>query len=179
MRRTVPFQAVQPAGPPPALAAPLTRVRTLRPPRLCTLAAKRSTDPEHLVEAARAALGPAIPARHTVAGTIRVVTIAPALEQAMLAGRQPGGDQGTAIVVDPARLDAFRSSVGERVQAARATGEDVVLVCAPSLRAAVRRLVATQVPDLAVLSYTEVTAGNALIETVGVVNDAPAIAARG
>ncbi|MFE9231883.1 flagellar biosynthesis protein FlhA [Cellulosimicrobium funkei] len=143
------------------------------------LAAKRSTDPEHLVEAARAALGPAIPARHTVAGTIRVVTIAPALEQAMLAGRQPGGDQGTAIVVDPARLDAFRSSVGERVQVARATGEDVVLVCAPSLRAAVRRLVATQVPDLAVLSYTEVTAGNALIETVGVVNDAPAIAARG
>ncbi|MFJ1511705.1 flagellar biosynthesis protein FlhA [Cellulosimicrobium funkei] len=143
------------------------------------LAAKRSTDPEHLVEAARAALGPAIPARHTVAGTVRVVTIAPALEQAMLAGRQPGGEQGTAIVVDPARLDAFRSSVGERVQAARATGEDVVLVCAPSLRSAVRRLVATQVPDLAVLSYTEVTAGNALIETVGVVNDAPAIAARG
>ncbi|MBD7999951.1 MULTISPECIES: flagellar biosynthesis protein FlhA [Oerskovia] len=143
------------------------------------LAAKRSTDAEHLVESARAALGPAVPARYTVDGTIRVVTIAPVLEQAMLAGRQPGGEHGTVIVVDPARLDAFRTSVADVAESARAVGHDVVLVCAPSLRPAIRRLVATQLADLAVLSYTEVTSGNALIETVGVVNDAPAIAARG
>ncbi len=143
------------------------------------LAARRSTDAEHLVESARSVLGPAIPARYTVDGTIRVVTIAPVLEQAMLAGRQPGGEHGTVIVVDPARLDAFRTSVADVVEAARGAGHDVCLVCAPSLRPAVRRLVATQLPDLAVLSYTEVTSGNALIETVGVVNDAPAIAARG
>ncbi|MHA7132039.1 flagellar biosynthesis protein FlhA [Oerskovia turbata] len=143
------------------------------------LAAKRSTDAEHLVESARAALGPAIPARHTVDGTIRVMTIAPVLEQALLAGRQPGGEHGSVIVVDPARLDTFRGSVAEGAEAARRAGHDVVLVCAPSLRPAVRRLVATQLPDLAVLSYTEVTSGNAVIETIGVVNDAPAIAARG
>ncbi|MCA5895116.1 flagellar biosynthesis protein FlhA [Isoptericola sp. NEAU-Y5] len=143
------------------------------------LAAKRSTDPEYLVEAARAALGPAVPARHTVDGTLTVVTIAPALEQAMLAGRQTGGEHGTSILLDPARLDAFRTSVADQAAAARTAGHDVVLVCAPSLRPAVQRLVATQVPDLPVLSYTEATAGHALIETVGVVNDAPAIAGRG
>ncbi len=144
-----------------------------------SLAAKRSTEPEHLIESARAALGPAIPAGHTVGGTIRVVTIAPVLEQALLAGRQPGGDSGSTIVVDPSRLDAFRTSVAERVLAARRAGDEVVLVCAPSLRPAVRRLTATQLPDLPVLSYTEVVAGNAVVETVGVVNDAQAIAARG
>ena len=143
------------------------------------LAARRSTEPEHLVESARAALGPAVPARYTVDGTIAVATIAPTLEQAMLAGRQPAGDAGTTIVLDPARLDAFRASVVAQVQAARAVGTEVVLVCAPSLRPAVHRLTATAVPDLPVLSYSEVVAGNATVETVGVVNDAPALAARG
>ncbi|MFC7879663.1 flagellar biosynthesis protein FlhA [Isoptericola sp. NPDC057391] len=143
------------------------------------LAARRSTEPEHLVEAARAALGPAVPARHTVDGTIAVVTVAPALEQAMLAGRQAGGDAGTTIVLDPARLDAVRTSVTEQVRAARSRGADPVLVCAPSLRPAVHRLTTTALPDLPVLSYAEVVAGNATVETVGVVTDAPALAARG
>jgi flagellar biosynthesis protein FlhA len=52
-----------------------------------------------------------------------------------------------------------------------------VLVCAPALRPAVRRLVAGQLSGLPVLSYQEVTAVQAAIETVGVVRVAEPIAA--
>ena len=56
-------------------------------------------------------------------------------------------------------------------------GVSAVLVCAPALRPAIRRLVAGQIAGLAVLSYQEVTAVQAAIETVGVVRGAESIAA--
>ena len=52
-----------------------------------------------------------------------------------------------------------------------------MLVCAPALRPAMRRLVAAQTSGLPVLSYQEVTAVQAAIETVGVVRVAEPIAA--
>ena len=56
----------------------------------------------------------------------------------------------------------------------RQLGGEPVLVCAPSLRPAVRRLVSAQTDGLPVLSYTEATAAALTIETVGVVRDIPA-----
>ena len=134
------------------------------------LRAKTSTDPEGLIEAARGALGPAIAARFADAGTLRVVMINPLLEQAMLESLR-SSDEGTQIVFDPQRLEAVVESVRQAVSAVRDGGEPV-LVCAPSLRPAVRRLVSAQTDGLPVLSYTEATAASLTIETVGVVRDA-------
>ena len=50
-----------------------------------------------------------------------------------------------------------------------ANGLTAVLVCAPALRPAIRRLVSAQSGGLPVLSYQEVTSANVKIETVGVV----------
>ena len=75
--------------------------------RICealTLRAKVSTDPEGLVESARAALGPALAARHTDAGTLRVIMIDPMLEQSMLEGLRPS-EQGSQIVLDAHRIE--------------------------------------------------------------------------
>jgi flagellar biosynthesis protein FlhA len=140
------------------------------------LRAKVSNDPEGLVEAARASLGPAVVAPHLDGGLLRVIMIDPGLEQSMLEGLRPG-ENGTQIVLDPSRLEAVLGSVKQTASALDEAGLSAVLVCAPALRPAIRRLVAGQVSGLPVLSYQEVTAVQAQIETVGVVRVAEPIAA--
>ncbi len=133
-----------------------------------TLRAKVSTDPEGLIEAARIALGPVLVAPHLEDRTLRVVMIDPHLEQSMLENLRPS-EVGTQILLDPNRLSALIESLRNAVQAAEVRGWAPVLVCAPALRPAVRRLVAPQTNGLPVLSYQEVTSADVTIETVGVV----------
>ncbi|WP_210507476.1 flagellar biosynthesis protein FlhA [Naasia sp. SYSU D00057] len=133
-----------------------------------TLRARVSTDPEGLVESARLALGPALVAGHLDDRTLRVIMIDPPLEQSMLEALRPG-DGGTQILFDANRLEAMLASLRGAVQAAESRGWSPVLVCAPALRPAVRRLVAPQTGGLPVLSYQEVTTSDVAIETVGVV----------
>ncbi|RUQ02143.1 flagellar biosynthesis protein FlhA [Curtobacterium sp. HSID17257] len=147
--------------------------------RICealTLRAKVSTDPEGLVEAARAALGPALPARHAEAGTLRVIMIDPLLEQSMLEGLRPS-EQGTQIVLDAHRIEQVLGSLRDAVRSVEEQGLSAVLVCAPQLRSAVHRMVSAQANGLPVLSYQEATAAGSTIETVGVVRAADPIAA--
>ncbi|SEB89452.1 flagellar biosynthesis protein FlhA [Paramicrobacterium humi] len=135
-----------------------------------SLRAKASTDAEGLIEAARAALGPAVAARFAEDGRLRVIMIDPLLEQAMLEGLR-GTDEGPQIVLDPTRIEAVIGSVGRTVAEIDPALGEPVLVCAPSLRPAVRRLVSAQADGLPVLSYTEATASGLAIDTVGVVRD--------
>ena len=137
------------------------------------LRAKVSADPEGLIEAARAALGPAVAARFAQDGALRVIMINPLLEQAMLEGQRQGED-GTHIVLDPTRLEGVIQSLKQALADVDPVLGEPVLVCAPSLRPAVRRLVAAQADGIPVLSYNEATAGGFAIETVGVVRDADA-----
>jgi len=140
------------------------------------LRAKVSNDPEGLIEAARSALGPAVVAPHLDGDVLRVIMIDPGLEQSMLEGLRPS-ELGTQIVLDPARLEAVMSSLKQTAGQLDDLGVSAVLVCAPALRPAIRRLVAGQLSGLPVLSYQEVTAVQANIETVGVVRGAESIAA--
>ncbi|QWS34606.1 flagellar biosynthesis protein FlhA [Curtobacterium aetherium] len=147
--------------------------------RICealTLRAKVSTDPEGLVEAARAALGPALAARHLDGTVLRVIMIDPVLEQAMLEGLRPS-EQGTQILLDAHRIEQVLGSVRDSVRAVEEQGLSAVLVCAPQLRPAVHRMVSAQANGLPVLSYQEATAAGSTIETVGVVRAADPIAA--
>ncbi len=143
------------------------------------LRAKTSTEPEGLIEAARAALGPAVAARFAEDGRLRIIMINPLLEQAMLEALRPG-DDGPQIAFDPARLEAVVESARAAV-ADIGPGPEPVLVCAPALRTAVRRLISAQADGLPVLSYNEATVGGLAIDTIGVVRegsaDAPAISA--
>ena len=140
------------------------------------LRAKISPDPEQLVEAARQALGPALAAQYIDRNVLRVIMIDPALEQSMLEVLRPS-DQGTQILLDQSRLDAVMASLKKAVIAAENAGYAAVLVCAPALRPAIRRLVAPQPGDIPVLSYSEVTAASVSIETVGVVRGTETISA--
>jgi flagellar biosynthesis protein FlhA len=147
--------------------------------RICealTLRAKVSTDPEGLIEAARHALGPALAAQHLDGDILRVIMIDPGLEQSMLEGLRPS-EQGTQILLDATRIEAILGSLHNAVGAVEASGRSAVLVCAPALRPAIRRLVSAQTGGLPVLSYQEATASNVKIETVGVVRAHDTIAA--
>ncbi|TFD80764.1 flagellar biosynthesis protein FlhA [Cryobacterium fucosi] len=141
-----------------------------------SLRAKVSADPEGLVEAARQALGPALTAQYLDDGLLRVIMIEPALEQSMLEGMRPS-EQGTQIMLDPARIDAILGSLKEALTNVEASGLTAVLVCAPALRPAIRRLVSAHAGGLPVLSYHEVTSANVAIETVGVVRGTETISA--
>ena len=141
-----------------------------------SLRAKVSSDPEGLIEAARAALGPALSARHLDGQTLHVIMIDPLLEQSMLEGLRPS-ELGTQILIDQHALEGLLGSVRDVVSRVEGTGISAVLVCAPALRPAIRRLVSAQSGGLPVLSYQEVTSANVNIETVGVVRGAESISA--
>ena len=141
-----------------------------------SLRAKVSADPEGLVEAARQALGPVLTAQYLDDGLLRVIMIEPGLEQSMLEGMRPS-EQGTQIMLDAARIDAILGSLKEALANVEASGLTAVLVCAPALRPAIRRLVSAHAGGLPVLSYQEVTSANVAIETVGVVRGTETISA--
>lgn len=141
-----------------------------------TLRAKVSTDVEGLVEAARAALGPALAAPYAHDGVLRVITLDPSLEHALMEAVRPA-DGGAQVMLDPVRLDRVLGSLRRVAQQGEASGREAVLVCAPGLRPALRRTVALALPALPVLSYSEVTVAGLQIESVGVVSDAAALAA--
>jgi flagellar biosynthesis protein FlhA len=107
-------------------------------------------------------------AAHLDERTLRVVMIDPQLEQSMLENLRPS-EVGTQILLDPVRIGQVVDSLRNAVQQAEVRGWSPVLVCAPALRPAVRRLVAPQTNGLPVLSYQEVTSSDVTIETVGVV----------
>ena len=141
-----------------------------------SLQARVSTDPEGLIEAARASLGAAVASRYLEDGTLRVITIDPTLEQAMLEAARPT-PQGTQILLDPATNDRVVKSLSNAVRAAADEGYSPAVVCAPALRPAVRRLVSAPTGGIPVLSYQEATAADVRIDTVGVIRLAEPVAA--
>ncbi len=141
-----------------------------------TLRAKVSLDVEGLVESARAALGPALAAPRAHDGVLTVVTLEPSLEHALLEAVRPS-EAGSHLLIDPARADRLLASLRRAVAQAESSGHEAVLVCAPALRPALRRTVALALPNLTVLSYSEVTGAGLQIETAGVIEDAQALAA--
>ena len=137
--------------------------------------ARTSTDTEGLVEASRAALGPALCVPHASDGVLHVMTLAPMLEQSLLESVR-GGDSGTFLLYDAERLAGIVGEAGRLMVAAQETGRMPVLVCAPQIRAALRRIVKTELPALPVISYTEL-GGSLQIQTIGTVDLAHTTAA--
>ncbi|MET1088178.1 MAG: flagellar biosynthesis protein FlhA [Arthrobacter sp.] len=136
--------------------------------------AKISADTEGLIEAARRALGPVLPARHLEGSVLPVVMIDPTLEQSMMEGlRQMDG--ASQIILDPSRLAAVAASLRQIVSAIGNAGRTAVLVCSPTLRPAVRHLARSQNVAIPVLSYDEATSANVTIETLGVLRGAAAV----
>jgi flagellar biosynthesis protein FlhA len=141
-----------------------------------SLRAKVSVDHDGLVEAARAALGPAIAAQHAVGGRLTVITLDPMLEQNLLESLRPS-ETGAFMAIDGMRAEAMVTEAGRLVEAAEQQGITPVLACSPQLRLPLMRLLRAGSRRVQVLSYSEISGSTAQIETMGVVNGAYAGAA--
>ena len=140
-----------------------------------SLRARVSKDVDGLVEAARETLGPAVVAPYVQDGTINVISFEPTLEQRLLEGLRVA-DGGGFLALDADLTQALLTQVAQIGTAAEEQNLTPVLVCAPQIRAAVRRMVAPSVNRMPVLSYSELS-GPVQIRSVGVVNgQAPVMA---
>jgi flagellar biosynthesis protein FlhA len=141
-----------------------------------SVTAKTTVDPDALLEAARAALGPAIAARYAVEGTLVVVTLDPRLEQQLLEALRPT-DVGVQLLIDTGRAEALMEELTRIAEVAEQRGVNPVVVVSPQLRVPLRRMTQVAVPRVPVLSYSEIARSALRVETVGVVSGAYSIAA--
>jgi flagellar biosynthesis protein FlhA len=96
-----------------------------------------------------------------------VISFEPQLEQRMLEAMRPG-EQGAMIAIDPITGQQMLTQLAQMSTDAENQNIRPVLVCAPQLRCAVRRMVRPAMAGLAVVSYQELTGANQ-VRSVGVV----------
>jgi flagellar biosynthesis protein FlhA len=130
--------------------------------------ARVTKDVEHIVEAVRSSLGPAISASYAREGRLPILTLEPIIEHSLAEAIRPS-DNGTYLALDPSIAEQLALAIGREADAAEMRGVEPVLVCAAQLRPALKRLLRAAAPRLPVLAYTEL--GSQLeLDTIGVVN---------
>ncbi|WP_202033265.1 flagellar biosynthesis protein FlhA [Nocardioides sp. WS12] len=141
-----------------------------------SIRASASKDLDGLVEAARASLEPSLASSYVSDGVLHAISFDPMLEQQMLEGLRPT-EQGAVIVLQPDVAQNVLLGLVQSAQNAENAGLRPALVCAPQLRAAVRRLVAPAVERLPVLAYSELGAARQ-VRSVAVVGSNGAVGAH-
>jgi flagellar biosynthesis protein FlhA len=120
--------------------------------------APRTKDPDILTEYVRHALARTICHMHrNDAGRVHCLTFDPELEE-MIAGGVQTADGRSALTLPPAAQRKIVTSASKAVQAALPAcgGGTPVILCAPSIRVWVRRMIESTLDNVAVLSYNEV-----------------------
>ncbi|WP_027859943.1 flagellar biosynthesis protein FlhA [Marmoricola sp. URHB0036] len=141
-----------------------------------SLRAAVTKDVDTLVESARMALGPAIVAQHTSGNTVHVISFDPRLEQQMLEAQRQT-EAGMIIALDPDTAQRVLTQVDHLVREAQNSNTHPVVVCAPQIRASLRRFLRPTMARVPVLSYSELV-GTGQIASVGVVAHEPLAVAR-
>ncbi|HWI65947.1 MAG TPA: flagellar biosynthesis protein FlhA [Symbiobacteriaceae bacterium] len=121
-------------------------------------------DTEQLTERCRAALGRAIVQHLGLGPVVHAITLAPDLEQTLIAATDRRGGGG----MDPMMAQAVVEAIAREGQNMAMQGLTPALVCAPALRPVVRRIARHAFSRLIVLSYAELDP-KLEIEAVGVI----------
>jgi flagellar biosynthesis protein FlhA len=100
-------------------------------------------------------------------GKINVFTLDPAVEQQLSESVQ-NTRQGLMLVLDPSLTDVLIGKIGQIADKLTASGLAPVCICSPNIRLALRRLIDSAYPTLAVISYNEVLPTTELV-SVGTV----------
>jgi flagellar biosynthesis protein FlhA len=116
-------------------------------------------DPAVLAEHARLALSRQITSGYVDdERTLRAITLDPSVEQEM-AEALTHTSEGEVLAFDPDRAHMLVVALAKRVEELVSGGRRPVLVCSSRLRRHVRRLIEQRLPQLPVLSYTEIVPG--------------------
>ena len=132
--------------------------------------APHTQDPDILTERARQALGRQIASQYRDGtGMIHYIAFSRQTEEIIRAGIRRDAS-GAQLVMDPLRAQELLRRVGAEVERHAATQVLPVILAAPAIRSAVRRLIERVLPQVAVLSPSELTDNTRLkrLSTVGV-----------
>jgi len=131
-------------------------------------------DPEVLTECARVYLSKAICREYmNNEGVINVITINPMIEK-ILSHAIQRTEMGTFLALDPAMGTEILMSIGKEIENMQKRNLQPIILCAPQIRPAVKRLTDRSFPNLVVLSWNEV-APKVNVNSVGMVSiDTPA-----
>lgn len=132
---------------------PVRNMRTIA--EALTEASERTKDPRQLVALVRPKLGHVI-VQSLVApnAALEVMTLEPQLEQLLHNVLQQSGE--AQAVLEPGLADSLFGALQQTVTAMEEAGVPAVLVVSPSVRGWLARSVKHRIPDLTVLSYSEI-----------------------
>ncbi|WP_231930949.1 flagellar biosynthesis protein FlhA [Botrimarina hoheduenensis] len=132
--------------------------------------APKSKDPILLAELVRHRLARQLCTRYRDAeNRLHVAAFDPALEDRIRNGFEHS-DRGLMIRLPPALLEAIAGRVRDAVQPLINQGHTPVVLVSPQVRAAVKQITESHLPQLVVMSFNEVTRDTTLV-TSGVVSD--------
>ena len=116
--------------------------------------ATATRDPDMLTEYVRQALRRSISQRYFDNDTNTVITLDPELEQMIMSNLQQT-EQGNYIALDPNTNQKIFESLNDQVYKLTSMGLTPIILTSPIVRTYFKRLVEQNVPDLVVLSYSE------------------------
>ncbi len=132
--------------------------------------APRTKDPILLTELVRARLARTISTKYRDAqGTLHVVTLDPALEDRIRAGFEHN-ERGLFIRMSPQAVETTCRLIAAEVERLSRANHPPVVLVSPPIRAALKQMSASHLPNLVVLSYNEITR-DTKIESVAMVTD--------
>lgn len=132
--------------------------------------AGRSKDPILLTEYVRHRLARVICSRYRDADSrLYVVTLDPSIEDRIRAGFDHN-ERGLFIKLAPQAVDSICQSIANECEKLTRANKRAVVLVSPQIRAALKQLTASHIPNLVVLSYNEVTR-DTQIESVGMVTE--------
>ncbi len=116
-------------------------------------------DSDTLGERARSALSRTITQQHVADDArLHAISLAPAAEELINNALHEHRGLVTAAL-EPNRIDRFTRQIDQEAQRLANAGTDPVVLCSPSIRLALRRMLERQLPGVPVLAYTEVSPG--------------------
>jgi flagellar biosynthesis protein FlhA len=122
-------------------------------------AARTTRELDVLVEHARRGLAQAITQQNLGPdGKLHTLTISSQIEAALLSTIQRS-EEGPVLVLPPAAVEGFMRALASEMESMASRGHQPMLVCAPQLRWALRRMVERNFSNLVLLSYREIAPG--------------------
>ena len=132
-----------------------------------SIQAKVSKNPSFLTEHVRIALSRNICKQNLAdTGELYVITLAPDVEQTIAKGASPDGQS---VSLDPSFTKNMLDKMNNELEKAiTATGNQPVILCASPIRLLFRRLIERTYPQIAIMSYNEISP-NVKVKSVGMV----------
>jgi flagellar biosynthesis protein FlhA len=126
-------------------------------------------DPDVLTEYVRQSLSRQITLLYTEPGQpLRVITAGPGLEKA-ISERIEQTEQGSYLAIDPETSQRIYENLSEQVSRMVNAGQQPIILASPAIRMYLRQLLERMMPDIPVISYSELEP-HVEVQSVGMVN---------